>query len=438
MTDVVAVDDEVEFVLLERSKVKADEWIVSLATVAEARVRQALTRLNIDDVLQGIVINLTDRYAELDCDGIPARVPLAEVSWGRIRHPNDVLRLHQGCKGKVLHVQLPDEWLTKKSARNAHAIISIRACNSYPESPLVDAPFSGQPFLLWVEPKKPQDCDAVVLYVLEEMGKDYPLQDIGKITGLPNATLHAIVALLERKGLASDSRLTPRGEKLARSIWKARAENDNPIRGVFASAAPAQEQFHRCVDESSQPEYPRSWPRPSFSRQAEDLFARATDEALPTQLIARVAGNERQSMLAALQADDGLRVFLRRDGKRPWRALWLKVPEYWILAGMWRAFEPVGPPPFCPTDMPDHCRNFLLVRLNVEIEEQGQLIPRTFYLEPWTRTCWSMKNTRLVREVVRHHSAFPPLPDASALGLAEQQDRCLRVTPSWVAVEVKA
>lgn len=436
--DVVSVGREVEFVLLERSKKKADEWIVSLAAVPEARVRQALTRLNIGDVLQGTVVNLTDQYAELDCDGIPARVPLAEISWGRIRRPSDVLRLRQHSMGQVKDVRLPDEWLTKRSARNARAVISIRACDPYPESPLVEVPFKAQPFLLRVEPKKPRDCDAVVLYVLEEIGKDCSLQDIGKVTGLPNATLQAIVSLLESKGLANGSSLTPRGEKLVRSIWTARAENDNPIRGLFASAAPAQEQFHRNIDGFSQREYPRSWPQPPVSRQAENLFTRATDEALPAQLIARVAGEDRHSILAELQADDGLKVFLRRDGRPQWRALWIKVPEYWVLAGMWNAFEPVGQPPFCPVNMPDHCRNFLLVRLNLEIEGQEQHVSHSRYLEPWTQTCWSLKNPKLVSEKPRDNSAFPPLPDISTLGLSEQQEGCVRVTPVWVIVEVKA
>ncbi len=437
--DVLTEGHEVECVPVEPSKKKPDEWVVSLAAVREARIREALAAFKPGDTMEGVVTHIANRYVQLDCGGIPARVPMEELSWGRIRHPGDAVQLHQRCKGKIQTINLPEGWLRDKKARNAHAVLSLRACTPFPLSPLVDMHFSAQPFRLWAAPRKPVECDAVVLLVLQELDDGRSLNELATITGLPRPALDAVVALLETQGFAQGEALTPRGSALANAIRAADAANEQPVRGLFVSAAPAALKFQSADAAQAQPDYPGTWPRPPYNRREENQFTRATDESLPVTLFSARLEAERARQLADIWANPAVSVYVRHEGSRPWTTVQLQVPEYWIIAGMWREFEPVGTPPFCPADIPDYCRNFLLVRMTLCVraaDAAGE--NRIIYFEPSTRSCWSRPSGGKPQEIEYAHSGFPELPDIAALGLNVPEGATVEIDPVWVNVEIRS
>lgn len=372
-SEVLSEGQAVDFVVIERGDRNPDEWVASIAAVDEARTRAALAKLNEGDVISGSVTEIKDRGVVVDCAGVRAWVPISEVAWSWLEHPSDALRLGQSVDAKVLRIDEPDGWLRDSRARRAGAVASVRACTDRPESPEVEMAMSGLPFKVWAVPRKPRSCDPVVSYVLEELARDVGRHTVRANTGLPDATLAQILEALERDDLARNDTLTNRGRRLAEAIQCARELNSDPIRGLFASAAHPASQFLRAAAVDEGKEYPRSWPRPPFNRRAEDTFTRATDEALPELLIERIAGDDKRGLLASLQGDERLRVFLRRDGSRPWKAVWVPVPEHWVLAGLWSAFHAVGSRPYRPVDLNERCRDFLMVRLHGTPSRSKQL-----------------------------------------------------------------
>lgn len=362
-SEVLFEGQALDFVIIERSDRNPDEWVASISAVDEARTRRALADLGESDVISGTVAEIEDRGVILDCGGVRAWVPISELAWSWLDHPSDVLRLGQSVEAKVLRIEEPEGWLRDSRARRARAVASVRACTDRPESPTVEMAMSCLPFKVWAVARKPRSCDPVVSYVLEELARGVGRDTVRTNTGLPDATLAQILDALERDDLARNDALTNRGRRLAEAIGCARELNSDPIRGLFASAAHPASQFLRAAAVDEGREYPRSWPRPPFNRRAEDTFTRATDEALPELLIERIAGDDKRGLLASLQGDERLRVFLRRDGSFPWKAVWVPVPEHWVLAGLWSAFHAVGSRPYRPVDLTERCRDFLMVRM---------------------------------------------------------------------------
>ena len=485
-SDVLSEGQRVEFVLVERSTKKPSEWVASIAAVPEARIRQKLVELEEGVVLTGLVADLKDKGAEIDCDGLHVWVPISEIAWNWIDHPSESLRFGESVSVKVLRVQAPEGWLKDKRKRCARVTGSVRACLSKPESPTVSMAMSCLPFKVWGVARTPRSCDPVVSYVLEELHGGTDPANLRTSTGLPDTTIAQIFELMNQEGLAQSTTLTNRGHRLAEAMERARELNADPIRGLFASAAPLASQFLQTDVDSGEEEYPRAWPRPPFDQRLEDEFTRATDEALPELLLQRVAGEEKHELLASLQQDEQLRVFLRRDGFRPWKAVWVPVPEYWVLAGLWSAFEPVGSKePFHPVGMKERCRKFLLVHLtgtpqgSMRLPEEehrwidmyGDVYRRdqefdlplsildplerartayqalqesepdtptaiSLYFEPTTKTYWQLREKAHIRKRPRRETVFPEFPGLDDLAKSLRYPAFEWTADSWYLVEV--
>lgn len=362
-SEVLSKGQVVDFVIIRRGDRKPDEWVASIAAVDEARTREALVSVSEGDVLTGRVSEIEDRGVVVECLALRAWVPITELAWSWLDHPSDVVRLGQTVEAKVLRIDEPEGWLQNRKARRARVVASVRACTDRPESPEVYMALSCVPFKVWAVARKPRSCDPVVSYTLEEIARGADRALLRSNTGLPDGTLTQILATLEQDGLATNGQITDPGRRLAKAIGCARELNLSPIRGLFASAGHPASQFLPAESIDDDREYPRSWPRPPFNARAEGMFTRATDEAIPELLIERVAGDDKRDLLASLQGDERLRVFLRRDGSRPWKAVRVTVPEHWVLAGLWSAFDSVGTRPYRPVAPDERCRDFLMVRL---------------------------------------------------------------------------
>ena len=431
-SEVISEGQEVEFVFLSPSKKKPDEWIASIAAVSEARARQKLSGIERDQEIYGIVDEINEKGVVLKCDGFNAWIPFSEMAREWIKHPSEVVRMGEVVKVKVLRVELPDGWLSNKKMRRACAVVSRRACLPKPQSPIVKIPFSCLAFKVCAVPKKPRNCDPVVLHVLEELVRGCGEDEILKSTRLPARTLDEILDLLEDEGFTQARRPCTQGIKLAEAIFRARDLNADPIQGLFASAAPPSEQYRRRHKSNySQCDYPDSYPRPPVNLRVETDFL--TDEARLEILIEQIASNDQRDAWASLQQDTQLRIYLRRDG--PPKIEYVPVPEHWVLAGLWSKFDAVGAKPYRPdsNNLKERCRDFLMIRLIVEVASEEE--PKPLYFEPWTKTYWSPRSDD--RSRVRERTGkVPPTPNIKGVTLP-QGGKITGATPDcWCKVEV--
>lgn len=74
------------------------------ALAGEGRRKYLFESLKTGDVVNGIVTNITDFGAFIDLGGVEGLVHVSEISWGRVRHPEDLLKIGQPVSAMVLQV----------------------------------------------------------------------------------------------------------------------------------------------------------------------------------------------------------------------------------------------------------------------------------------------------------------------------------------------
>jgi small subunit ribosomal protein S1 len=74
------------------------------ALAAPGRRTELLNSLNSGDCLQGTVTNITDFGVFVDLGGIEGLIHVSELSWGRVRHPADMVDLGDVVKVYVINV----------------------------------------------------------------------------------------------------------------------------------------------------------------------------------------------------------------------------------------------------------------------------------------------------------------------------------------------
>ena len=413
-------------------------WTASIIAVKEARTRKALSKLKPGERISGKVIDIMDSGVVLDADPTEVWIPIDELSWEWIGHPSDAIALGCEVEVEILRVELPEGWLTDKRNRCARAVGSLRACVTQPESPQIPVAFSSLPFKVWATAKTPRSCDSVVLYVLEDLVEGRSRESIATTTGLPGKTLDRIHDVLAEEKLVKGWKPRAKGKRLAEAVSLARKFNTDPIRKLFASAAPPNSKFVSVEEQRAQGEYPPDWPRPPFNKPLENELGRAIDESLPEPLLKQIVTDEKRFLLEKLQGDDQMRVFLRRDGSHSRKPVYIDTPEHWFLAGLWVAFEPCIEKPFRPANNGSRCRNFLLVRCHLFAQKDGKPLD-TWYFEPYTATLWRLKNGEQVFENVHKGTSFPQLPALGKEGVTlATGDTAKRLLPdSWCSVGVR-
>ncbi len=74
------------------------------ALAGEGQRRYLLTSLKEGDVVEGLVTNVTDFGAFVDLGGLEGLIHVSELSWGRVQHPSDILKVDDLVKTLVLQV----------------------------------------------------------------------------------------------------------------------------------------------------------------------------------------------------------------------------------------------------------------------------------------------------------------------------------------------
>lgn len=99
-------DQEIEFVITEfnprRRRIIGDRKQLLLAAKEELQ-RELFARINVGDVLEGTVKNVTDFGAFIDLGGADGLLHISEMSWGRVENPKKVFKV-----GDVVKVFIKD------------------------------------------------------------------------------------------------------------------------------------------------------------------------------------------------------------------------------------------------------------------------------------------------------------------------------------------
>lgn len=109
------VGAELEVKILEADP-KRNKLILSQRQVyaqqREMVADEVISKLSVDQVIEGEVVRIADFGAFVDINGIDGLLPISEISWDRIKHPSDVITLGQKLQVKVIKI---DEQLKRIS-----------------------------------------------------------------------------------------------------------------------------------------------------------------------------------------------------------------------------------------------------------------------------------------------------------------------------------
>jgi small subunit ribosomal protein S1 len=75
---------------------------------AELR-KELLTRVGVGDIVPGTVKNIADFGAFVDLGGIDGLLHITDMSWGRVNHPSDVVKIDEKIEVKILNIDYDKE-----------------------------------------------------------------------------------------------------------------------------------------------------------------------------------------------------------------------------------------------------------------------------------------------------------------------------------------
>ena len=92
--EIIKVDVERRNIVVSRRRVLEEE---------RKRNRESLvSQLNVGDLRRGVVKNITDFGAFIDLGGLDGLLHITDMSWGRVNHPSEVVRINQEIEVVVL------------------------------------------------------------------------------------------------------------------------------------------------------------------------------------------------------------------------------------------------------------------------------------------------------------------------------------------------
>jgi len=99
------IGEKLEFKIIKINK-RRRNIVVSRRVVLEAhraeQKRELLTELEVGQVREGLVKNITDFGAFVDLGGVDGLLHLTDMTWGRISHPSEVVQIGETLQVKVL------------------------------------------------------------------------------------------------------------------------------------------------------------------------------------------------------------------------------------------------------------------------------------------------------------------------------------------------
>ncbi len=126
---IIEVDKQKKRVVASRKAVVAEE--------AAAKKKEAWEKLEEGIVIHGIVRRLTDFGAFVDVGGVDGLIHITDLSWGRIKHPSEVVKPNQEVDVKVLSLDREKERI-QLGYKQLQPHPWDGAVEKYPEGEIVD------------------------------------------------------------------------------------------------------------------------------------------------------------------------------------------------------------------------------------------------------------------------------------------------------------
>ncbi|MDR3365220.1 MAG: 30S ribosomal protein S1 [Clostridiales Family XIII bacterium] len=98
---VIRVDQKRNKVVLSHKAVLNEE--------RQKRMQEIWDQLSVGDIIDGRVMRFTDYGAFVDIGGVDGLLHISEISWGKLRHPSDLLEINQEVKVKILSMNKEKE-----------------------------------------------------------------------------------------------------------------------------------------------------------------------------------------------------------------------------------------------------------------------------------------------------------------------------------------
>jgi small subunit ribosomal protein S1 len=98
---ILKIDQERRNIVISRRKLIEDE--------REQQKERLLSTIKEGDIVEGTVKNLADFGAFVDLGGIDGLLHITDMSWSRISHPSEVLKIDQKVNVKILHIDYDKE-----------------------------------------------------------------------------------------------------------------------------------------------------------------------------------------------------------------------------------------------------------------------------------------------------------------------------------------
>jgi len=140
---VMEVDRRRQTVILTNRQVMEEE--------RATKRRAALGRLEEGEVRRGIVRRLTDIGAFVDVGGVDGLLHVSEISWKRVEHPSDVLKVGQKIQVKVLRVDpdagrislsmrqlMTDPWEDARKKYTPGNIVKVKVASLVPQGAVIE------------------------------------------------------------------------------------------------------------------------------------------------------------------------------------------------------------------------------------------------------------------------------------------------------------
>ena len=101
LAKVIRVDQKRNKVVLSHKAVLNEE--------RQRRMQEMWDHLAVGDVIEGSVMRFTDYGAFIDIGGVDGLLHISEISWGKLRHPSDMLDINQKIQVKILSMNKEKE-----------------------------------------------------------------------------------------------------------------------------------------------------------------------------------------------------------------------------------------------------------------------------------------------------------------------------------------
>jgi small subunit ribosomal protein S1 len=93
---IIKIDESRRNIVVSRRKLIEDE--------RHSQKTELFTRISVGDVVAGVVKNIADFGAFVDIGGIDGLLHITDMSWGRINHPSEMLKIDQEIDVKILKI----------------------------------------------------------------------------------------------------------------------------------------------------------------------------------------------------------------------------------------------------------------------------------------------------------------------------------------------